>query len=281
MELSRKIRINQLKGRTHFIILHQVKNMESNALNFRPNELFLIAGPCSVESENQMRQILMNENRPRLIRGGIHKMRTNAKSFQGLGDEGLELIGKLKKEIPFDFVTEVTDARQIETLLPVTSVFQVGARNMYNYELLKELSRYNRPVILKRAFSATISEWLGAAEYLFNLGEKNIILCERGVRSFDNKLRNLLDLGSVIYLKKNTPFKVLVDPSHSMGLTPYVADAAYAAVAAGADGLIVEVHPEPACALSDGQQALNLQQFDEMVEKLKQLTPIFGKELRM
>lgn len=255
--------------------------MDSNSLNFRSSDLFLIAGPCAVESESQMRTILSNSNRPTIIRGGIHKMRTNAKSFQGLGDEGLELIKKLKKETPFDFVTEVTDARQIETLMPVTSIFQVGARNMYNYELLKELSRFGKPVILKRAFSATISEWLGAAEYLFNLGEKNIILCERGVRSFDNKLRNMLDLGSVIYLKKNTPFKIIVDPSHSMGYTQYVADAAYAAVAAGADGLIVEVHPEPACALSDGQQALNIAQFDEMVEKLKKLAPLFGKELRM
>jgi 3-deoxy-7-phosphoheptulonate synthase len=255
--------------------------MESNPLNFRPHELFLIAGPCAVESENQLRAILSHPSRPSLIRGGIHKMRTNAKSFQGMGQEGLEIIGKLKKEMPFDFITEITDARQIETLSPLTSVFQVGARNMYNYELLKELSHYGKPVILKRAFSATISEWLGAAEYLFNLGEKNIILCERGVRSFDNKLRNLLDLGSVIYLKKNTPFKIIVDPSHSMGLTPYVADAAYAAVAAGADGLIVEVHPEPACALSDGQQALNLGQFEEMVQKLKLLAPVFGKELRM
>jgi 3-deoxy-7-phosphoheptulonate synthase len=255
--------------------------MEKTPLHFRPHELFLITGPCAVESETQMRQILTHPQRPTLIRGGIHKMRTSSKSFQGLGNEGLEVISNLKTEIPFDFVTEVTDPRQIETLLPVTSVFQVGARNMYNYELLKELSRYGRPVILKRAFSATISEWLGAAEYLFNLGEKNIILCERGVRSFDTKLRNLLDLGSVIYLKKNTPFKVLVDPSHSMGLTPYVADAAYAAVAAGADGLMVEVHPEPACALSDGQQALNLAQFDEMVLKLKKLAPLFDKELRM
>lgn len=250
-------------------------------LSFRPHELFLIAGPCAVESEQQLRQVLMNENRPRLIRGGIHKMRTSSKSFQGMGDEGLEIVKKLKKEIPFDFVTEVTDIRQIETLSEVTSIFQVGARNMYNYELLKELSRYGKPVILKRAFSATISEWLGSAEYLFNLGEKNIILCERGVRSFDTKLRNLLDLGSVIYLKKNTPFKVLVDPSHSMGLTPYVTDAALAAVAAGADGLIVEVHPEPACALSDGQQALNLPQFNDLVTKLKKLAPIFEKELRM
>ena len=255
--------------------------MEKNPLNFRANEVFLIVGPCAVESENQLRQILDHETRPTLIRGGIHKMRTNAKSFQGLGDEGLDVITKLKKERPFDFITEVTDIRQIESLLPTTSVFQVGARNMYNYELLKELSRYGRPVILKRAFSATITEWLGAAEYLYQLGEKNIILCERGVRSFDNKLRNLLDLGSVIYLKKNTPFKVIVDPSHSMGYTQYVADAAYAAVAAGADGLIVEVHPEPGVALSDGQQALNLAQLTEMVKTLKKLAPVFEKELRM
>lgn len=255
--------------------------MEHKALNFRPNDLFLIAGPCAIESENQLRQILTHESRPTLIRGGIHKMRTSAKAFQGLGQEGLDLVKKIKKEIPFDFITEVTDVRQIEQMSEYVSVFQVGARNMYNYELLKELSRYNRPVILKRAFSATITEWLGAAEYLFNLGEKNIILCERGVRSFDTKLRNLLDLGSVIWLKKNTPFKIIVDPSHSMGLTPYVADAALAAVAAGADGLMVEVHPEPACALSDGQQALNLQQFSELVTKLKKLAPIFEKELRM
>ncbi len=255
--------------------------MEHKALNFRPNDLFLIAGPCAIESENQLRQILTHESRPTLIRGGIHKMRTSAKAFQGLGQEGLDLVKKMKKEIPFDFITEVTDVRQIEQMAEYVSVFQVGARNMYNYELLKELSRYNRPVILKRAFSATITEWLGAAEYLFNLGEKNIILCERGVRSFDTKLRNLLDLGSVIWLKKNTPFKIIVDPSHSMGLTPYVADAALAAVAAGADGLMVEVHPEPACALSDGQQALNLQQFSELVTKLKKLAPIFEKELRM
>lgn len=255
--------------------------MDTKSLQFRANDLFVIAGPCAVESEAQMRQVLTHSTRPTLIRGGIHKMRTSAKAFQGLGDEGLAIVKKLKKEIPFDFITEVTDARQIEQMADVVSVFQVGARNMYNYELLKELSRYDRPVILKRAFSATITEWLGAAEYLFNLGEKNIILCERGVRSFDTKLRNLLDLGSVIWLKKNTPFKIIVDPSHSMGLTPYVADAALAAVAAGADGLMVEVHPEPACALSDGQQALNLQQFDELVTKIKKLAPIFEKELRM
>lgn len=208
-------------------------------------------------------------------------MRTSAKSFQGMGNEALKMIENLKAQHPFDFITEVTDVRQIEKLLPVTSVFQVGARNMYNYELLKELARYDRPVILKRAFSATLSEWLGAAEYLYELGEKNIILCERGVRSFDNKLRNLLDLGSVIYLKKNTPFKIIVDPSHSMGLSDYVQEAAYASIAAGADGIIVEVHPNPTAALSDGQQALTLNQYEEMVQMLKKIAPVFNKTLRL
>ncbi|MFA7613977.1 MAG: 3-deoxy-7-phosphoheptulonate synthase [Candidatus Caldatribacteriota bacterium] len=249
--------------------------------SFKAHELFLISGPCSVESEEQMRKILDQDHAPTLIRGGIYKMRTSSKSFQGLGSDGIELIEKLSSDYNFNFITEITDARQAEKLNNITSVFQVGARNMYNYELLKELTQYKKTVILKRGFSATISEWLGAAEYLADLGEENIILCERGVRSFDTKLRNMLDLGSVIYLKKNTNFKVIVDPSHSMGLTAYVTDAALAAVAAGADGLIVEVHPEPSCALSDGQQALNLEQFDQLVSKLKQLCPIFGKELRM
>ncbi len=253
----------------------------SSLMPFKPHELFLISGPCSVESEDQMRKILNQKHGPTLLRGGIYKMRTSSKSFQGLGQDGIELIEKLSGEYNFNFVTEITDARQAEQLNGITSIFQVGARNMYNYELLKELTQYGKPVILKRGFSATISEWLGAAEYLGDLGEENIILCERGVRSFDTKLRNMLDLGSVIYLKKNTNFKVLVDPSHSMGLTPYVTDAALAAVAAGADGLIVEVHPEPSCALSDGQQALDLDQFDNLVNKLNQLCPIFGKELRM
>ncbi len=246
-----------------------------------PHELTLISGPCAVESEMQMRAILTGVNKPSLIRGGIFKMRTNKNSFQGLGDGGFDLIRKLQDEAPFHFVTEVTDPRQIELLLPITSVFQIGARNMYNYELLKAVAAFKKPVILKRAFSATISEWLGAAEYLADLGEKNIVLCERGVRSFDTKLRNLLDLGSVIYLKKTTPFKVFVDPSHSMGLTPYVIDAALAAVAAGADGLIVEVHPNPAQALSDGQQALSLEQFNDLVAKLQKLAPIFDKKLKV
>lgn len=246
-----------------------------------PSDFIFISGPCAVESEIQMRQILNSQTRPTLIRGGVYKMRTKRSSFQGLGDEAISIIQNLKQESPFDFITEITDPRQIEKLLPVVTAFQVGARNMYNYELLKELSRLNKPVILKRGFSATLSEWLGAAEYLADLKEENIILCERGVRSFDTKLRNLLDLGSVIYLKKNHPFKVIVDPSHAMGHSNYILDASYASLAAGADGLMVEVHPNPKQALSDPEQAIDLKITLELTNKLTKLCPLFERELRV
>jgi 3-deoxy-7-phosphoheptulonate synthase len=244
------------------------------------NDFSLICGPCAIESKNYMESILNLPFGPTLIRGGVYKMRTNKDSFQGLGTEAIEIIKELKKNKSFNFVTEITDPRQIDGLLPIVDCFQIGARNMYNYELLKELGQHQIPVILKRGFSATLSEWLGAAEYLQELGENKIILCERGVRSFDTKLRNLLDLGSVIYLKKNTQFKVIVDPSHSMGDSKYVIDASLAALAAGADGLIVEVHPEPEKALSDGHQALSLPLIGELFLKLKMLTPYFEKTLR-
>ena len=250
-------------------------------IDFVKKDFLFICGPCAVESTDQMKSILELPFKPSIIRGGIYKMRTQKRSFQGLGNEGIELIKEIKQQMAFDFIPEITDPRQIDALLPIASCFQVGARNMYNYELLKELSSHGRPVILKRGFSATINEWLGAAEYLGDLGEDKIILCERGVRSFDNKLRNLLDLGSVIYLKKNTNYKVIVDPSHAMGERRYVPDAALAALAAGADGVIVEVHPDPDKALSDGQQSLDPVIASELVAKIRELAPHFNKVLRV
>jgi 3-deoxy-7-phosphoheptulonate synthase len=252
-----------------------------SSFNFSKSDFFLISGPCAVEDQQQMEAILNSENRPSLIRGGIYKMRTKKSSFQGLGKEAISIIKNLKKKHHFKYITEVTDPRQIEDLLPIVDCFQVGARNMYNYELLKELSLYKIPVILKRGFSSTISEWLGATEYLSDLGENNIYLCERGIRTFENKLRNTLDLGAVIYLKKNHPFKVIVDPSHAMGDSKYVIDASLAALAAGADGLLVEVHPNPSIALSDPEQALDLTMQSELIKKLNRACPLFEKELRV
>jgi 3-deoxy-7-phosphoheptulonate synthase len=251
------------------------------SFTFTKKDFLLICGPCAIEGANQVQSILNLPFSPQFIRGGIYKMRTSRNTFQGLGQAAIDIIKELKSKRGFHFITEITDPRQIDALMPIASCFQVGARNMYNYELLKELARYQRPVILKRGFSATINEWLGAAEYLMDLGEEKIILCERGVRSFDTKLRNMLDLGSVIYLKKSAPFKVLVDPSHAMGDRNYVPQAALAALAAGADGLLVEAHPDPIHALSDGQQSLDPDLLLELVERLKVLVPHFDKELKL
>ena len=246
-----------------------------------PDYTFLIAGPCAIESTEQLELILNSSNPPKIVRGGIFKMRTNKNSFQGLNEKGIDIIKELKRRHDFHFVTEVSDPRQIEKVSSITSMFQVGARSMYNYELLKELELLKKPVILKRAFSATIDEWLGAAEYLKGLGDQNIILCERGIRSFDHKLRNMLDLGSVIYLKKNAPYPVIVDPSHAMGNSQYVIQASLAALAAGADGLIVEVHPNPEMAMSDGQQSLSLPLYRELVEKCSKLSLVLNKKLQV
>lgn len=240
---------------------------------------YLIAGPCSVESEEQMLALLRHPGFTKFIRGGIYKMRTSPSSFQGLRNEGIELIKKLKKNFDFHFTTEVSDPRQIQELMQITDVFQVGARNMYNYELLKELAQMGRPVLLKRAFSATLAELLAASEYLAPLGRDKILLCERGIRTFETATRNTLDLGGVMYLKKHTDYKVIVDPSHALGERDYILPAAYASLAAGADGLLVETHPSPSSALSDAQQAIDLNDYDLMLKKLQELAHIFDKQI--
>lgn len=243
------------------------------------NSFAIFSGPCSVESTNQMISILEHPNHSQIIRGGIYKMRTKPDTFQGLREEGIEIIKELKDKYQFDFITEISDPRQLEKLDCITDMYQIGTRNMYNYELLKEINQYQKPVLLKRGLSATIDEWLGAASYFSNLKQHEILLCERGIRNFDTKLRNTLDLGSVMYLKKNTPYKVIVDPSHAIGDSQYVLDASFAALAAGADGLLVETHPTPQAALSDKDQAISLEQYDELQFKVKEMLKVFNKEL--
>lgn len=243
------------------------------------NSFLVIAGPCSIESEAQMRELLSSDGFPKVVRGGLYKMRTRPDSFQGMREQGTQLVHQLQQEQGFEFVTEISDPRQIEMLDPITSIYQVGTRNMYNYELLKELASIGKPVMLKRGFSATVKEWLGAAEYLAELGEENIILCERGIRTFESSLRNTLDLGSVIYLKEHTKFKVIVDPSHAMGDARYVRSASLASLAAGADGILIEVHPEPRNALSDAQQALNIDEFQSLQRELSAMGQVLGKEV--
>ena len=225
---------------------------------FGGKEVPIIAGPCSIESQSQFTEIakeLKSMGIP-LLRGGLYKLRTSVESFQGLGKEGYALVKQVSKEFDLPFVTEVTDPRQIEGLLPFTSSFQVGTRNMYNYDLLKELGKQELPVLLKRAFSATYGELLNAAEYIISQGNSSVLLCERGIRTFVKETRNTFDINIIPFLKKNSHLPVLADPSHGTGETYMVLPIALASLAAGADGLLIEVHNKPKESLSDGQQAV-------------------------
>lgn len=242
-------------------------------------QFLLTAGPCALESKEQLEAILNESPSLGLVRAGIFKMRTNPNSFQGLGCDGIQIIKELKEKQPFNFVTEITDPRQIEMLDEVVDAYQVGSRNMYNYDLLRELNALNKPVIFKRAFSATVKEWLNACGYMPDLGEKKIILCERGIRTFETTTRNTLDVNSVIYLKQNTNFKVFVDPSHASGIQKMILPLCHVAMASGADGILLEAHPNPKVALSDKDQQVNISELNQIRDDLKKLAPFFNKEI--
>lgn len=233
----------------------------------------IIAGPCSIENKEQMDTVtkVLTEENIFYLRGGIYKMRTHPDSFQGLGEEAIHFIQNIKKTHNLKLVSEIVDPRQLETLYPIVDIFQVGTRNMYNYELLKELGKQDKPVLLKRAFSALVKEWLLATDYLVQAGNEQIILCERGIRTFETSTRNTLDLSGALIAQKESSFPVIVDPSHGTGNSSLVIPMALAATAAGLDGLLVEFHPEPKAALSDGYQALNCIQFKEMISQVRSI----------
>lgn len=242
----------------------------------------VIAGPCSIESESQFSETAraVKESGACLLRGGIWKMRTSSKTFQGLGANAFDFIPAVCKSAQLGLVSEVTDARQIEEVYDLVDVFQVGSRNMHNYSLLKELGMQKKPVLLKRGFAALIDEWIKAAEYITNGGNNNVILCERGIRTFETATRNTLDLNAVVYVKRNTHFPVIVDPSHAVGIRALVPDLAIAAAACGADGIIVETHPSPAQALSDGPQALTFDDFKHMMKKIERVLTALDRPLQ-
>lgn len=243
------------------------------------SQFLIIGGPCALESADQMKSFIEQAPDINFIRAGVFKMRTNADSFQGLGLGGVEIISELKKEHDFKFVTEVTDPRQIEMLDPIVDAYQVGSRNMYNYELLRELNLMGKPVIFKRAFSATVKEWVNACEYMPDLGEEKIILCERGIRTFETSTRNTLDINTVIYLKQNFNFKVLVDPSHGAGIRSMVAPLSHVAMASGADGILIESHPNPEQAKSDKDQQITPKDLCALREELIKLASFYNKEI--
>lgn len=241
----------------------------------------VIAGPCSIESYEQFMETAqaVQAAGANLLRGGIWKMRTSSKAFQGLGSSSFDFIKVVCKETNMSLVSEITDPRQMEEVHDIVECYQVGSRNMHNYALLKELGMQKKPVMLKRGFAALIEEWVKAAEYITNGGNPNVILCERGIRTFETATRNTLDLNAVVYAKKNTDLPVIVDPSHAVGIRALVPDLAYAAAAAGADGIIVEVHPRPAEALSDGMQALTVSDFQIMMKKLTRILDAIDRPL--
>lgn len=245
------------------------------------NKVVVMAGPCSVESEPQICEIAaeVQHQGATVLRGGAWKPRSSPYSFQGLKAEGLELLYKAKQKTGMPIVTEITNPAHIELFLDKVDCFQVGARNMQNFELLKELGKTDKPVLLKRGFANTLEEFLMSAEYIMAGGNEQVILCERGIRTYETYTRNTLDISAVPALKRLSHLPVVVDPSHAAGIYWMVEPLAMSAVAAGADGLIIEVHNDPAHALSDGAQSLTYTHFARTMGKLRAVASAVGKEI--
>ncbi len=245
------------------------------------DRLVVIAGPCAVEERERTFEIARQVRRygAVLFRGGAFKPRTSPYSFQGLGEEGLQILAEVREETGMGIVTEMTSPNQADLMIKYVDVIQIGARNMQNFELLKCVGRIGKPVLLKRGLAATIEEWLMSAEYILSEGNENVILCERGIRTFERYTRNTLDLTAVPVIKKLTHLPIIIDPSHATGLREKVSPMARAAIAAGADGLIIEVHTNPEEALSDGPQSLYPEQFKQLMRDLYVIAPVVGKQL--
>jgi len=245
------------------------------------NAIVVMAGPCAVENEKQIFTIAeqIAKSGARILRGGAYKPRTSPYSFQGLGIEGLKLLRKAADAFGLLVITEVMDRSQIPEVEEYADILQIGARNMQNYIFLKDLGNTTKPVMLKRGLSATIEEWLLAAEYVLSNGNHQVILCERGIRTFEPSTRNTMDIGAIPIIKKKSHLPIVADPSHGIGIRDKVVPMARAAVAAGADGIIVEVHNDPDHALSDGAQSLFPEQFDAMMKELRLIAGAIGRTI--
>jgi len=243
--------------------------------------IVIMGGPCAVESAEQMDTItpLVKAAGAKILRAGAYKPRTSPYSFQGFGTEGLEILKRVSDKYDIPTVSEVMSVEDLPSFLDKVDILQVGARNMQNFPLLKELGRTNKPVLLKRGLANTIEEWLMSAEYILAGGNRNVILCERGIRTFETSTRNTLDISSVPVLKKLTHLPVIIDPSHASGRWEYIEALSRAAIAAGADGLIIEVHPEPEKALSDGQQSLKPERFATLVKQCRRIAEAVDRTL--
>lgn len=245
------------------------------------SEILLIAGPCAVENAAQMEQVAdqLSSAPIQALRGGVYKPRTSPYAFQGMGVEGLEILASVRQRSGMPVVTEVMSIAQIPIVAAYADVLQIGSRNMQNFDLLKALGQAGKPVLLKRGLAATLEEFLCAAEYILSHGNPDVILCERGIRSFDSYTRNVLDLGTVVALKQLTHLPVIVDPSHAAGKRELVPNLARAAIACGADGLIIECHPEPDTSVSDARQALSLPAMVDLAQNLAPIAAAVGRSL--
>ena len=258
---------------------HQTIVKVSEKVAFGGKELVIIGGPCTVESLEQMETVAekLSAAPVQALRGGVYKPRTSPYAFQGMGEEGLEILAQVRSHYNIPVVTEVMSISQIEAIAQNADMLQVGSRNMQNFDLLKALGQAGKPILLKRGLAATIEEFVMAAEYILSHGNPNVVLCERGIRSFDDYTRNVLDLAAVAALKQITHLPVIVDPSHAVGKRELVAAMAKAAVACGADGLIIECHPEPEKSVSDARQALSLEDMVDLVDSLRLVAAAVGR----
>ena len=247
------------------------------------NELTVIAGPCAVETEAQMEELAkaISELGIRYIRGGAYKPRTSPYAFQGLGVNGLRLLKQVSEKYNLKIVTEVLDTSLIEAVYPYADVLQVGSRNMMNYQFLKELGKLDKPVMLKRGMAATVSEWLLSAEYILKGGNEKVILCERGIRTFDPLVRNTMDIAAISLAKQMSHLPVIADPSQGTGRRSLIRPMSLAAIAAGADGLMIEVHNDPDEALSDGAQSIYINQLKALMPEVKKQAELSGKTLNL
>ncbi len=247
-----------------------------------PDSLTVMAGPCAVESREQLLLIAHEVKKAgaTFVRGGAYKPRTSPYSFQGLEEEGLRYMQEAKQETGLNTICEVVSLEAINAAVKYVDMIQIGARNMQNFQLLKEAGRSGLPVLLKRGLAATIDEWLNAAEYIIAEGNPNVVLCERGIRTYETATRNTLDLSAVPVIKEKSHLPIIVDPSHATGVRNYVSPLAKAAIAAGADGLMIEVHNNPACALSDGPQSLTFEQFDKLSAELEPYAKLAGRTFK-
>ena len=255
--------------------------VDVSGVKFGGGHLGLIAGPCSVESFEQVLEVAkaVKASGANMLRGGAFKPRTSPYSFQGLGLEGLDILCAVRDEVGLPIVTELMSPQYLDVFNEKVDLIQIGARNMQNFDLLKQLGQLDRPILLKRGLNATYEEWIMSAEYIMASGNENVILCERGIRTFETYTRNTLDLQSIPVLRKKTHLPVVVDPSHAGGKWWLVEPMAKAAVAAGADGLMIEVHNNPECALCDGAQSLKPEKDNGLLQQVKQIAEVVGKVL--